>query len=1758
MVVRSAGNRGGGGVGAPPGASGGEVRVAAAYVQVSARVDERRHREAARRAGQGAGGGFAHAFTGSAVGGMASQRNHMVRSYGQTGGAVGGGFAAAASRSLHQQSGRITDTARRTGQQGAHSFAAGAAAGLLGGGRQLGDQFGRAGEAAGGRFSRDASHRLGAERGHFAQQGSAIGGALVGGVAGSGERAGGGFKSGFGAGMAGFGAVLNPAVGAVSIAAGFMGTQVLGIGKDFQAAMKSVQAVSGATTTELEQLTGLAREMGSTTQFTATQAADALGFLSMAGLGVSESMEALPGVLDLAAAGSLELADAADISTNVLAGFGLEINQLGRLNDVLALASSSANTNVQQLGHGFQYVGPVASAAGLSLEETAAALGMMADAGIQGEKGGTALRGALSRLLQPTSQVQDKLDDLGVTIQDSSGKMRPLADIMGDLEEAGADVTDMLTIFGVEAGPAMMALLQRGADDLRGFTGELEDAEGAAARMAAIKMEGLAGELNGAKSAVEGLWLAIGDMGILDGAARMARVFAGAVRGLTSYLEEHEDTITSVVQVLGTFAGIVAGAVGIFLAAKGAIAGFAGAFALLSNPVGWTILAIGAIGTALVTAWRRSETFRDVLTQVWEKVSAAGGAARRVFDAYVWPGLLWGWENLEGVASTVGTWLTETLFPKLVAGWRQFRDATEPHVTRIVGWLRWLRENADSFGGRWGFLWDFASERLSLFGELVGSWVSLATAQFEGWIDIVTGIMSGDWTQVWDGATTIMRAGWDTLVSTATIGGKLLWGSVKLLFWELPRAIGGWLSDVAPIVYAKARDEWIPAFVGWVGDMERRLAAKISQWRTRFGLWLRGVPGTIRAELPGWTAAFVNWAGGLWSEAETRLAEFTRSLRSWIADRAAELPGFLRAWTTQVGEWAGGLWAAVGGRFDAFVEGLVVWIENFAGSLPKRLDRWTEQLVAWIEGVAKDLPVRMEQWTDEFVVWIETFADSLPEKLERLTDRFVDWATGAPKDTADAFEEADGPGHLEEQIENDWGPRLLAAFGRAIGALVAEIPGMVRSVGEALLLAFARILLSLPDMFDRIWNAILASTGKIWGAIVASILRSIDHLRKEAGRRIGEFVGDTVSEFEGLYDVLVGNSIVPDMVTEIIGETDRLAPGVGKSTNQMSKQAISDASGMATAMTAQMVTMAAAVLAQMITMQRSVAASTQALSLTFISGVASMAAQVQRAYLTMVVGLIAATRQMASQQGSVLGAMGVATVRAFSVMGRGATTEFARMVQQVGRDSASLATVLARVFNSISTSTIASFRRTVAGVRTEWGGLRRATADPVRYLVSPVYNQGLRGVWNRVASKVPSLSPMASMAMPRFADGGLVDMRGGGVQPGYSAKDNRLALFRDGEGVLVPEAVDGLGGPAFINAANRLGGNAYQLLMKGVEAFDRGGVVGLVNRFATAKKGYFKDGAPEAASAALNPMANMAGNKFGRRSDFPGSAYHSSKAWADAVVSVVEAHKAMLEGGDGMAVVAEARKHIGKSGRPNEFMRGYMGGSWPWCGAFVGSTFQRAGAYDALDAVRWKPLVRSYRALPRTTDPMPGDLALYRWDSGHINIVADPETRETIGGNESDSVRRHFGYMNRASSYRRPAFADGGMVDRRATIDLSEIANLSDMAAFWHQDRAETAALLEGSRTSTLRELFPAHLRDTGGLLPDRSAAVNMSGQMETVQTLEQLKAQAAAGSGVRIQEVHVHVDTADFDSMKKVVSVFEKLRPVSRMHGSTTHVGAP
>lgn len=318
----------------------------------------------------------------------------------------------------------------------------------------------------------------------------------------------------------------------ISAPIGLAGAAILNTAGDFETSMNRLQAVSGASTDQLKAMENQAKDLGITTQFSASQAADAMGFLAQAGFDADKIMASMPGTLKLAAASQIDLATAADQVSNVLSGYGLDVDQLGRATDVMVSTTANANTNMTDLAQAFKFVAPVANAAGVDFEEANAALGKMGDAGIQASMAGTSLRGTISRILAPTKKMKDAMAEAGLKFTDANGKLLSLSNIVRQLEPHANDAGLFMELFGQRAGPAMAALVNQGADSLDTLTAKLKASGGTAEKIADAQMKGFNGAMKELKSAVEGFMLAIADSGLLAFFTDMVKSLSDIVRNL--------------------------------------------------------------------------------------------------------------------------------------------------------------------------------------------------------------------------------------------------------------------------------------------------------------------------------------------------------------------------------------------------------------------------------------------------------------------------------------------------------------------------------------------------------------------------------------------------------------------------------------------------------------------------------------------------------------------------------------------------------------------------------------------------------------------------------------------------------------------------------------------------------------------------------------------------------------------------------------------------------------------------------------------------------------------------------------------------------------------------------------------------------------------------------------------------------------------------------------------------------------------------
>lgn len=302
------------------------------------------------------------------------------------------------------------------------------------------------------------------------------------------------------------------AIGVASVAAA---KKTIDVGKSFEAGMSEVQAISGASGKDLERLSNKAKEMGATTKFSATESATALKYMAMAGWKTNQMVSGLAGVMNLAAASGEDLGTVSDIVTDSMTAFGLKAKDSGHFADVLAKASSSSNTNVAMMGETFKYVAPLAGSMKYSIEDTATAIGLMANAGIKGSQAGTELRSILTRLVKPPKDAAAALSALGISTTKADGSMKPMRQTMAELREKFSGLTDSqksqyaAAIAGQEAMSGLLAIVNASDSDFNKLQKAIDNSSGAAKKQADIMNNNLQGALYDLGSAAEAVGIGI-------------------------------------------------------------------------------------------------------------------------------------------------------------------------------------------------------------------------------------------------------------------------------------------------------------------------------------------------------------------------------------------------------------------------------------------------------------------------------------------------------------------------------------------------------------------------------------------------------------------------------------------------------------------------------------------------------------------------------------------------------------------------------------------------------------------------------------------------------------------------------------------------------------------------------------------------------------------------------------------------------------------------------------------------------------------------------------------------------------------------------------------------------------------------------------------------------------------------------------------------------------------------------------------------
>lgn len=462
---------------------------------------------------------------------------------------------------------------------------------------------------------------------------------------------------------------VGKAVMPASAATAAIGVAAVKTAADFDSGMSKVSAVSGATGDDLEALRAKAREMGEKTKFSASEAADAMNYMAMAGWKTDDMLNGIDGVMNLAAASGEDLATTSDIVTDALTAFGLKASDSGHFADILAAASSNANTNVSMMGETFKYAAPVAGALGFSAEDTAEAIGLMANAGIKSTQAGTSLRSIMDAMTGPIDLVGKNLGEVTIQTTNADGTMRSLSDILSDCRGAFAQMTESEqanaaeSLVGKNAMSGFLALMNAAPEDVDKLSGAIANCDGTSEKMATTMQDNLAGQLTILKSQLEELAISFGEMMM-----PVIRNIVSAVQDFVDKLNSLPEPVKEIILKVGLFVaaagpvlimiGKISQGIGSVMTLVPKIAGAistvkTGLSALhgvmLANPIGIIITAIAALVAAFIYLWNTNEDFRNFWINLWEQIKqivvTVGQAIATFLSAC--------WEGIKSVASAV-------------------------------------------------------------------------------------------------------------------------------------------------------------------------------------------------------------------------------------------------------------------------------------------------------------------------------------------------------------------------------------------------------------------------------------------------------------------------------------------------------------------------------------------------------------------------------------------------------------------------------------------------------------------------------------------------------------------------------------------------------------------------------------------------------------------------------------------------------------------------------------------------------------------------------------------------------------------------------------------------------------------------------------------------------------------------------------------------------------------------------------------------
>ena len=695
---------------------------------------------------------------------------------------------------------------------------------------------------------------------------------------------------------------------------------VIELGQNFTSTMSEVSAISGATGEDFEKLEACAREYGATTVFSASNAAEALKYMSLAGWDADQSTSALGGVLNLAAASGMELGAASDMVTDYLSAFAMEAGDAAYFADLLSYAQSHSNTTAEALGEAYKNCAANLNAAGQDVETVTSLLEGMANQGYKGSEAGTAMAAIMRDITNGMKDGAFKIGETSVAVMDAQGNFRDLTDILTEVEAATNGMGDaeravaLSSTFTADSTKGLNLILNEGMDNIAGYEEELRGASGSAEEMANIMNDNLSGDVAAMNSAFEELGLKIYDA--LESKLRAGVQFiTNGVIPAIEWLGGHIPEVTIAVSGLGAvIAAINWGTISSKIAmVKGALVKLAAALGGVSLPAIAIIAVITAMALAFTNLWKNNEEFRNKITAIWDGIKAKFDEfGQGIVDRL--NALGFEFEDITEVMKAVWDGFCEVLAPIFEGVFQQISNILNEALDILTGLFDIF---AGIFTGDWDMVWQGVQE---VFGAV---W-DFVVATFENWIstftslaDTVLGWFGTDWETVWTNVKTFFSDTWNAISSFFS---GILTG-IKTFFTDTWNAIVSFFSGILSGIYSSVTGTMTEIHDTFTNIWDSITGFLSGAWETIKNIVTVGIMAVkeiISAAFQIITLPF----RFIWENCKDTVLSIWETIKSVIGEKIDAVKEKITTVTTAISNVASAAWNAISSTASSLWEGI--------------------------------------------------------------------------------------------------------------------------------------------------------------------------------------------------------------------------------------------------------------------------------------------------------------------------------------------------------------------------------------------------------------------------------------------------------------------------------------------------------------------------------------------------------------------------------------------------------------------------------------------------------------------------------------------------------------------------------------------------------------------------------------------------------------------------------------------------------------------